>query len=214
MEDDDNEEKQMNSHHGRHTEKRKTDHRQCTFHRSLHTKLTFCVDSEKGSHPPTPPPPSKQALRDVRHWIPSTTRHVIITPEMLREQSDLDGPYNPNPFDDDPNADEEGPDGELLSPTDRNVATGASRSSARRRSTWAKVRHSVLNRGYVPLVLRLVSLIFAILAVMLAAFITRNSVKGGVETRPSTIMAFFVNAVAIFYLPWAARVFHHLLAGI
>lgn len=210
MEDEDDEQ-QIDSHHGKHPEigKKKSDHHQCKSHCNWYVKLKFCVDSEKESFLPKSPQHSHPTLRDVRHWIPSRNRHVVITPEMLRQQSNLDDPYNPNPFDNDANADENGVDGELLSSKDRRGTGGtiASQTAGRRKTAWAKIRYSILNRGYIPLVLRFVSLIFSILAVILAVFITRTSVVGGVATRPSTVMAFVVNGISVFYLPWAARVF-------
>jgi hypothetical protein len=89
---------------------------------------------------------------------------------------------------------------------ERSDANGKRRSVQRRRARWTKFQTTVLNRGYVPLVLRLISLIFSIAALFLAAFITKFSVVGGVGTRPSTVMAFVVNGIAIFYLPLVARV--------
>ena len=125
---------------------------------------------------------------------------------MLNEQLDLDSPYDPNPYNDpdmervinseDPMFINEGQD-----------ATGIRYSIQRRKSKWTKFRATILNRGYVPLVLRLISWIFSIAALFLAGFITRFSILGGVETRPSTVMAFVVNGIAIFYLPWVAKVF-------
>jgi hypothetical protein len=150
-------------------------------------------------------PHSKSALREMRHWIPSTHHHVLITPEMLREQSNLEGPWNPNPFDE-ANDEEKGIDNGVPGSKERKTTVGTLGILAPKKTAWQKVRYSILNRGYIPLVLRFISLIFSILAVILAAFITRNSVEGGVETRPSTVMAFVVNGIAIFYLPWAARV--------
>ena len=126
---------------------------------------------------------------------------------MLREQSDLDSPYNPNLCDNNAEVDGKEMDRRLLSSKDGTATAGTiGTPMGRRKTTLAKIRYSILNRGYIPLVLRLISLIFSIVAVMLAAFITRNSVEGGIRTRPSTVMAFVVNAIAIFYLPWAARV--------
>jgi hypothetical protein len=124
---------------------------------------------------------------------------------MLREQSNLDGPWNPNPFDEANDAEKGGDDG-LPGSRERKTTVGSLGILAPKKTTWQKVRYTILNRGYIPLVLRFISLIFSILAVILAAFITRNSVEGGVETRPSTVMAFVVNIIAVFYLPWAARV--------
>jgi hypothetical protein len=121
---------------------------------------------------------------------------------MLREQSNLEGPWNPNPFDEANDA-EKGIDDGLPGSKERKTTVGI---LTPKKTALQKVRYSILNRGYIPLVLRFISLIFSILAVILAAFITRNSVEGGVETRPSTVMAFVVNGIAIFYLPWAARV--------
>ena len=211
--DDDDEEQQADSHYGKHPEKQKTksDRHYCKSHgKLLDTRTYVCADSDKDEFlpkSPTSPPHSHPALRDVRHWIPSTSRHVVITPEMLREQSDLATPYNPNPFDNNADVNERKMDGDRLSSKDgKATARTIGTPVGRRRTTLAKIRHSILNRGYIPLVLRLISLIFSILAVMLAAFITRNSLEGGVETRPSTVMAFVVNGIAIFYLPWAARV--------
>ena len=125
---------------------------------------------------------------------------------MLNDQLDLNSPYNPNPFND--------PDLEkVLSSPDyairkqRSGVGGNRLALQKRRTRWTKFQATVLNRGYVPLVLRLISWIFAIAALFLAGFITRNSVVGGVETRPSTVMAFVVNGIAIFYLPLIAKVY-------
>jgi hypothetical protein len=90
---------------------------------------------------------------------------------------------------------------------ERPDANGKRRSVQRRRTRWTKIQATILNRGYVPLVLRLISLIFSIAALFLAAFITKFSVLGGVGTRPSTFMAFVVNGIAIFYLPLVAKVY-------
>lgn len=62
--------------------------------------------------------------------------------------------------------------------------------------------------------LRLISLLFAIAALIIAGFITRYSVMGGVETRPSTVMAVVVNGVSVFYLPMVARVSLPALSGL
>jgi len=212
MEEDDDEEQQIDSQYAKHPEEQKTksDHYNCKSYGKLDARTDVCADSEDDEFlpkSPTSPPNSHPALRDVRHWIPSTNRHVVITPEMLREQSDLESPYNPNPFDNNADVDRKGMDRGLLSSKDGTAMAGTiGTSMGRRKSTLAKIRYSILNRGYIPLVLRLISLIFSIVAVILAALITRNSVQGGIRTRPSTIMAFVVNAIAIFYLPWAARV--------
>ena len=124
---------------------------------------------------------------------------------MLNEQLDLNSPYNPNLFN--------GPGLEkaLSSPDyvfhkQRPDVNDSRITVQKRRTRWTKVRATVLNRGYVPLVLRLISWIFSIAALCLAGFITRHSILGGVETRPSTVMAFVVNGIAIFYLPFIAKV--------
>lgn len=118
---------------------------------------------------------------------------------ILNEQQDLDSPYNPNPHHipdlestgiyEDP----EGNHGEIV-------------HVGRRKTLWKRIKHTILNRGYVPLVLRLISFLFSVAALFIAAFITRFSVLGGIDTRPSTGMAFVVNGIALFYLPWVAKV--------
>jgi hypothetical protein len=121
---------------------------------------------------------------------------------MLNIQQDLDSPYNPNPYN---NPDLENPgtsDGSQL-----NDEALALRGVPKKKTRWTKFKLTVLNRGYVPLVLRLISFFFSLAALFIAGFITRFSVLGGVETRPSTVMAFVVNAIALFYLPWVAKVY-------
>lgn len=163
-------------------------------------------DTEKDSFLPKSPNQVKSPNKETRHWIPSTTRHVIISPEMLNKQLDLDSPYDPNPFDD------PGLENGIKSP-DFNLikggpdVNGTRHCIQRRKTRWTKFKATILNRGYVPLVLRLISCIFSIAALFLAGFITRASVLGGVGTRPSTVMAFIVNGIAIFYLPLVAKVF-------
>jgi hypothetical protein len=124
---------------------------------------------------------------------------------MLDEQSNLNGPYDPNPFND--------PDLEkTLNTTDltkqhAHEVNGTRGSLSKLKSRKSQVQAIILNKGYIPLILRLISWMFSIAALILAAKITRDSVKGGLSTRPSTILALVVNAVAIFYLPWVAKVF-------
>ena len=125
---------------------------------------------------------------------------------MLNEQLDLDSPYDPNPYND-PDMERVINSEDPMFMNERQDATGIRYSIQRRKSKWTKFRATILNRGYVPLVLRLISWIFSIAALFLAGFITRFSILGGVETRPSTVMAFVVNGIAIFYLPWVAKVF-------
>lgn len=164
------------------------------------------VVTEKDHFLPKSPPLSKSAQKETRHWTPSKTRHVIISPKMLNEQLDLDSPYNPNPFEHDPEIEKARESHDSLVRKSMQGANGLVVTIAKRRTRWTKFQQTVLNRGYVPLVLRLISLIFAIAALIIAAFITRHSVMGGVETRPSTVMAFVVNGVCLVYLPWVARV--------
>jgi hypothetical protein len=175
------------------------------FPRRVLNKLII-LDSEKDSFLPKSPPQSKPSTKETRHWIPSTSHHVIITPEMLNEQSNLESPYDPNPFND--------PELEhVLNPSDfvirkeRHDTNGTMRSVTKRKTRWTKMQAIILNRGYVPFALRLISWIFSIVALFLAGFITRFSVRDRVATRPSTVMAFVVNGVAIFYLPLVAKVF-------
>ena len=156
------------------------------------------LDTENDLFLPKSPPRSKPSEKETRHWIPSTSRHVIISPEMLDDQLDLNSPYDPNPFNH--------PDLENVLAIRKPKADNRYRVQ-KRRSNWTKVKATVLHRGYVPLMLRLISWIFSIAALFLAAFITRESVVGGVETRPSTVMAFVANGIAIFYLPWIAKVY-------
>jgi hypothetical protein len=164
------------------------------------------VDSEKDHFLPKSPAQLKSSQKETRHWTPSKTRHVIISPQMLNEQLDLDSPYNPNPFEHDPETEKALRSHETLLRKSTQGADGLVVTVTKRKTRWTKFQQTVLNRGYVPLVLRLVSLIFAIAALIIAAFITRYSVMGGVETRPSTVMAFAVNGICIFYLPWVAKV--------
>lgn len=162
------------------------------------------IDSEKDSFIPKPPEQSKPSQKETRHWVPSSKRHVIISPDMLNNQTDLDTPYNPNPFGNS--------DLEARKSKDSAVrkeildANGVTRTIQKRKTRLTKIEATVLNRGYVPLVLRLISYIFSVLAIILAGLITRFSVRSGVETRPSTVMAMIVNAVALFYIPWVAKV--------
>jgi hypothetical protein len=166
----------------------------------------FCLVSEKDAFLPQSPSQAKPTRKETRHWIPSRSRHVIISPEMLNDQADLNSPYNPNPFND-PELSKVITDANfVISKDNRNDTNGPHRAVKKRKTLWAKVRLHILSRGYVPFTLRLISWIFAIIALFLAAFITRFSVLGGEDTRPSTVMAFVVNAIAIFYLPWVARV--------
>lgn len=173
---------------------------------SCHCFSNAIVDSEKDSFIPKSPKQSKRNQKETRYWVPSSTRHVIISPDMLNNQTDLDTPYNPNPF------------GKLDlearhskdSPVRKEIhdANGLTRIIQKRKTRLTKMEATVLNRGYVPLMLRLISYIFSVVAIILAGLITRFSVRGGVETRPSTVMAFIVNAVALFYIPWVAKVLH------
>ena len=161
----------------------------------------IALDTEEDSFLPKPPPQSKTARKEIRHLIPSSSRHVIVTPEMLNEQLDLDSPYNPKPFN----------ERRLEEIASENYMTRKQRldteDNLQRRTKSAKFQAIVLNRGYVPLVLRFISWIFAIVALFLAGYITRYSMLGGVDTRPSTVMAFVVNGIAIFYLPLVAKVY-------
>jgi len=124
---------------------------------------------------------------------------------MLHEQCDLDSPYDPNPSHD-PDVEKEIKSPDFMFVKNRPDAIGKRHSVQRRRTRWTKFQATILNRGYVPLVLRLISWIFSIAALFLAAFITKFSVLGGVGTRPSTVMAFVVNGIALFYLPFVAKV--------
>lgn len=162
--------------------------------------------SEEDAFLPQSPKEAKATFKETRHWIPSHSRHVIITPEMLNDQLDLESPYNPNPLDDPELAQVIADTNFVIQKENRLDTIGTHRAVKKRKTLWAKVRLHILGRGYVPFTLRLVSWIFAIIALFLAAFITRFSVRGGEATRPSTVMAFVVNAIAIFYLPWVARV--------
>jgi hypothetical protein len=125
---------------------------------------------------------------------------------MLNEQLDLDSPYDANPYND-PDMERVINSEDPMLVKERPDETGNRCSIQRRKSRWTKFQATILNRGYVPLVLRLISWIFSIAALFLAGFITRFSILAGVETRPSTVMAFVVNGIAIFYLPWVAKVF-------
>src|SRR5208282_4585806 len=114
---------------------------------------------------------SRPSQKETRHWIPSKSRHVIISPKMLNDQLDLDSPYNPNPFND--------PDLEkVLSSPDYGIrkqrpSVNGNRDTIQKRKTrWTKFQATILNRGYVPLMLRLISWIFSIAALFLAGFIT------------------------------------------
>lgn len=174
---------------------------------SVYAKLTD-PDTEKDHFfLPQSPVHLKSSQKETRHWTPSKTRHVIISPTMLNQQLDLDSPYNPSPFLHDPeieNARSESHDTLIRKSTQG--PNGTVVTVTKRKTHWIKFQQTILNRGYVPLVLRLISLIFAIAALVIAGFITRYSVMGGVETRPSTVMAFVVNVVSVFYLPMVARV--------
>ena len=164
------------------------------------------VVTENDHFLPKSPPLSKSTHKETRHWTPSKTRHVIISPEMLNEQLDLDSPYDPNPFEHDPEIEKARKSHDTLVRKSTQGANGLTVTLTKKKTRWTKFQQTVLNRGYVPLVLRLISLIFAIAALIIAAFITRYSVMGGVNTRPSTVMAFAVNGICMFYLPWVARV--------
>jgi len=118
---------------------------------------------------------------------------------MLNKQGDLDGPYNPNPFRSPDLENGEDPDG--LSGDDH----GPPLNLPKRKTRWVKFKLTVLNRGYVPLVLRFISFIFSVAALFIAAYITRFSARADVGTRPSTVMAFVVNGCALVYLPWVAK---------
>ena len=157
--------------------------------------------SEREAFLPKTPTQSKSPMKETRHWLPSTSRHVVITPEMLNQQLDLDSPYNPNPFKtQDPEKGEDVPETNDLADTD-----GVIRGS-KRLTRMAKFQKQILNRGYIPLALRFISLFFAIVALFLCSWITKFSVRGGIQMRPSTVMAFAVNAISLVYLPWIARV--------
>lgn len=164
------------------------------------------VDSEKDHFLPKSPAQLKTSQKETRHWTPSKTRHVIISPEMLNEQLDLDSPYNPSPFEHDPDLEKALKSHETFVRKSTQDANGVVVTVTKRKTRWTKFQQTVLNRGYVPLVLRLISLVFAIAALTIAVFITKYSTMGGVETRPSTVMAFLVNGVCLFYLPWVAKV--------
>jgi hypothetical protein len=165
------------------------------------SQLTLSA-SEKEAFLPKSPPLSRPTTKETRHWIPSTSRHVFITPQMLNEQQDLDSPYNPNPFGDmDPEKSGAVPE------TDDLVDALSVLRGSKRLTKMAKFQREILNRGYVPLVLRFISLFFAIIALFLCGFITKFSILGGIQTRPSTAMAFAVNAICLAYLPWVAKVF-------
>ena len=162
--------------------------------------------SEKDVFLPQSPNQAKHTNKETRQWIPSRSRRFIISPEMLNEQLDLNSPYNPNPFNDPELA-------KVITNTDftirkenRHDTSWTRRAIVKRRPFLTKVKIHILSRGYVPFTLRLISWIFSIIALFLAGFITRFSVRGNEETRPSTVMAFVVNGIAIFYLPWVARV--------
>ena len=118
---------------------------------------------------------------------------------MLNQQQNLDDPYDPNPFND--------PDLEKTDDPIRRDSPAVLRSSHRRKQKFlTKMTLIILNKGYVPLILRLISFIFSLAALILAGYITRTSVRTGVQTRPSTVLAFVVNASALFYLPYVAKV--------
>jgi len=120
---------------------------------------------------------------------------------MLNQQNDLDSPYNPNPL-----SDEDREKGADVPETDDLGDMASVIRGSKRLSRLAKFQSMLLNRGYIPLVLRFVSLFFAITALFLACFITKYSILGNIQTRPSTGMAFAVNAISLVYLPWVAKV--------
>jgi hypothetical protein len=126
---------------------------------------------------------------------------------MLNEQLDLDSPYNPNPFND-PNLEKATNAQDHEARKEKYEANGRLRpiTKAKRKTILLRIQTTILNRGYVPLVLRLISWIFSIAAIFLAGFITKYSILAGIETRPSTVMAFVVNTIALFYLPLIAKV--------
>ena len=131
---------------------------------------------------------------------------------MLNQQLDLDSPYNPSPFLHDPEIEKGRQSRDTLIRKSTQGPNGTVVTMTKRKTRWTKFQQTVLNRGYVPLMLRMISLIFAIAALIIAGFITRYSVMGGVGTRPSTVMAFVVNGVSVFYLPMVARVFLPILS--
>jgi hypothetical protein len=128
---------------------------------------------------------------------------------MLNDQIDLDSPYNPNPLNN-PDLEARGSGNSTIKKEIHDV-NGIKRTTKKRKTWLTRMEASVLNRGYVPLVLRLISYLFSVIALFLAGFITRFSIMGGVATRPSTVMAMVVNAVALFYIPWVAKVLPSIL---
>src|ERR1700686_567728 len=118
-------------------------------------------DSENPAFLPKAPPKSMPSGKQTR-WAPASTRHVIVSPEALNKQSDLDSPYNPNPFNI--------PDLESTGIYEEVEGAEGEPSQLKRKTLWKRIKLTVLNRGYVPLVLRLISFIFSIAALLLAAF--------------------------------------------
>lgn len=121
---------------------------------------------------------------------------------MLNQQLNLDKPYDPTPFKD---ADLE-KHGDIPETDDFHDMVGVLRGS-KRLSRMARFQRKILYKGYVPLVLRFISLFFAVTALILAGFITKYSYLANIQARPSTGMAFAVNIIALVYLPWVAKVY-------
>src|SRR5579859_1457642 len=147
-------------------------------------------DNETTSFLPQQPQQARSSRKETRHWTPSTKKHIIISPDELNEQIDLDSPYEPNPFSD-PNLEK----GHAANGKGGHARhdTIASLVPSKRKTLLDKFQFMILNRGFVPLVLRFISLIFSIAALFLAGFITKFSMLAQVQTRPSTVMAFAVN---------------------
>jgi hypothetical protein len=120
---------------------------------------------------------------------------TTISVEMLNEQMNLDAPSETN----------------LSGDIDLEKRKGKRRRdtftvSGIRNSRLRRFQIAVLRRGFIPLVLRLIAFVFAIVALVLASYIVRLSINAAIANRPSTVMAFTVNSIAMIYLPWIAKV--------
>lgn len=114
---------------------------------------------------------------------PSTSRGHIVDDEWMKENMpDLETPWQP--MDEPESPDETG--FWLL-------------DSSRRKRALKRIRRVVLNHPIVPLIVRLMVLIFSSLALGLAASIFRRTGPTGCEKNSSTWLALIVDVVAIVY---------------
>ena len=153
--------------------------------------------------PPRSPSPRKPGTADAHHSIRPLSHHVVVSSEILTQQNNLDTPYDPRPWESDSGHEKQST---LANWNPHDPKPSTARTRTKTRTLWGALNRTLLHKGYIPLALRLTAFIFAVIALILAAYITKYSIRGNIEERPSTIMAFVVNTVALFYLPWIAKV--------